>query len=94
MWSTRSKEGASTHSGQPSPGRGRDSSCRKRGTKMQSRLEVPADQVDPDSAVVIEQAGAVEDGEPADVAGPAIAVPLQQEQVRRRQPFRGDVSRP
>ena len=32
-WSASSKEGASTHSGQPSPRRGRYNSCRKRGSR-------------------------------------------------------------
>src|SRR5215469_14677652 len=33
MWSAMSKVGASVHSGQPSPSRGRYSSCRNRGTR-------------------------------------------------------------
>jgi hypothetical protein len=51
------------------------------GDQVQSRLELLADRLDPDPAVVVEQAGVVEDGQPADVGGPAIVVPQQQEQV-------------
>ena len=57
------------------------------GDQVQSRLELPADRLDPDATVAVEQAGAVEDGEPADIAGPAIVVLQEQEQVRRGQPF-------
>src|SRR5512132_2547631 len=55
--------------------------------KVQPRLELLADRLDPDTAVAIEQLGAVEDGEPADVGGPTIVVPEQQEEVRRGQPL-------
>jgi hypothetical protein len=57
------------------------------GDQVQPRLEVSPDRVDPETTIVVEQPGAVEDGEPADVAGPAEVVPLQQEQVRRCQPL-------
>ena len=55
--------------------------------QVQSRLEPPADRLNPDATVAVEQAGAVEDGEPADIGGPAIVVPQPQEQVRRGQPL-------
>ena len=55
--------------------------------QVQFRLEVPPYRVDTDATLVVEQAGAIEDGEPADVGGPAIVVPQQEEQVRSGQPF-------
>jgi hypothetical protein len=72
---------ASTHSGQPSPRLDRYSSCRKRGTEGQSRLQLPADGLDPDAVIVVEQSGAVQDGEHADVLGPAEIVCPQHEEV-------------
>jgi IstB-like ATP binding protein len=49
---------------------------------VQPRLDVPADGLDAHSAVVVEQRRAIQDCQRADVAGPAGAVPLQNEQVR------------
>src|SRR5215204_5369995 len=54
---------------------------------VEPRLELPAPLLDPDATVAVEQAGAVEDGEPADVGGPPVVVPQEQEQIRRGQPF-------
>ena len=45
------------------------------------------DRVDPDVPVAVEPAGAVQDGEPADVGAPAVVVPQQHEQVGCGQPF-------
>ena len=45
--------------------------------EVQSRLELPTDVLDLDAAVRVEQPGAVEDGEGADVAGPAEVVPRE-----------------
>jgi hypothetical protein len=39
--------------------------------QLQSRLKVPADGLDPDASVVVEQPTAVQDGDRADVLGPA-----------------------
>jgi hypothetical protein len=50
-------------------------------------LDVPADRLDPEVTVAVEQAGAVQDGQPADLVGPAIVVPQQHEQIRRGQPL-------
>src|SRR4029453_10420851 len=47
----------------------------------QPRLQVPADGLDPDATVGFQQAGAVQDGERADVLGPAELVRPQHEQV-------------
>src|SRR6266511_2228180 len=55
--------------------------------KVQSGLELPADRLDAEATVVVQQAGAVEDGERADVAGPAEVVPQEQEEVRCAQAF-------
>src|SRR5262245_58542254 len=52
---------------------------------MQSRLEVPAHRVDTDATLGVEQIVAVGDREAADVGGPTVVVPQQQEPVRRRQ---------
>jgi hypothetical protein len=57
------------------------------GDQVQPRLEPLADRLDPDVTVAVEQAGAVQDGEPADFVGPAIVVPQQHEQVGCGQPF-------
>jgi hypothetical protein len=43
--------------------------------QVQSRLEVPPDRADTDATLVVEQPGAIEDGEPADIGGPAVVVP-------------------
>jgi hypothetical protein len=57
------------------------------GDQVQSRLELPADRLDPDPTVAVEHAGAIEDGEPADIGRPAVVVRQQQEQVGRGQPL-------
>ena len=49
--------------------------------QVQPRLQVPADLVDPDAAVGAQQAGAVQDGEHADVLRPAEVVRQQHEEV-------------
>jgi hypothetical protein len=54
---------------------------------VQSWVELRVDRLDPDPAAWVEQAGAVEDGELADIGGLVIVVPQQQEQVRGGQPF-------
>ena len=64
------------------------------GDRVQSRLELRADRIDPDPVVTVEQAGAIQGGEPADVGGPAMVVPQQQEQVRRGSTVPADASRP
>jgi hypothetical protein len=46
-----------------------------------------ADVLDPDATLAVEQAGAVEDGEPADVAGPAEVIPQEQKHVRCGEAF-------
>ena len=51
------------------------------GDQVESRLEPLADLLDPEAAVAVEQSGAVEDGERADVARPAEVVPRQEEDV-------------
>jgi hypothetical protein len=48
---------------------------------VQSRLELAADSFDPDAPIVVEQRGAVEDRQRADVAGPAEVVPLEHEET-------------
>jgi hypothetical protein len=45
------------------------------------RLELAPDLLNPDPAVCLEQRGAVEDGERADVGRPSVVVPQHQEQV-------------
>jgi hypothetical protein len=70
---------------QPQPGPVEELS--EPGDQVQSRLDPLPNHIDPDATIAVEQAGAIEDGEPADVARPAIVVPHQQEQVRRGQPF-------
>jgi hypothetical protein len=59
------------------------------GDQLQPRLQLSADRLDAEVAVAVEQAGAVQDGEPADLVGPAIVVPQQHEQVGGGQPFQG-----
>jgi hypothetical protein len=54
---------------------------------VQPGLELPANFLDADATVAIEQAGAVQDGQPADLVEPAVVVPQQHEQVRCGQPF-------
>jgi hypothetical protein len=39
--------------------------------QLQPRLDVPTDGLDPDAAITVQQPGAVQDGEGADVLGPA-----------------------
>jgi hypothetical protein len=53
--------------------------------QVQLRLQPPADLVDPDAAVTVQQPGAVEDGQHADVLGPAEVVRPQHEEVLRGQ---------
>jgi hypothetical protein len=55
--------------------------------QLQPRLEVPTDGLDVDAAVGVEQPGAVQDGEHADVLGPAEIVRPQHEEVLCGQPF-------
>jgi hypothetical protein len=45
------------------------------GQKVQSRLDPAADLVDPDPAVAVEQTGPVDNGNRADVPGPAESSP-------------------
>jgi hypothetical protein len=54
---------------------------------VQSRLERPTHVLDPDTTVVIEQAGAVKDGQRANVSRPAVTVPQQGTEVLGVQPF-------
>jgi hypothetical protein len=51
------------------------------GNQRQPRLDVSAELVDPDAAVGVQQPGAVQDGERADVVRPAELVRPQHEQV-------------
>ena len=93
-WSARSKEGASTHSGQPSPSRGRYSSCRKRGTRCSlgsSCRRTASIRTRPSS---VEQAGAVEDGQPADVGWTSRSRPTAAGTGPTRSTVPGGVSRP
>ena len=55
--------------------------------QVQPRLQPPADLVDPDAAVTVQQPGAVKDGQHADILGPAEVVRPQHEQVLGGQPF-------
>ena len=55
--------------------------------QVQPRLQVAPNVFDPDARLVVEQAGAVEDGERADIARPAEVIPLEQEDVRCAQTF-------
>jgi hypothetical protein len=57
------------------------------GDQVKSVLEPLVDRVDAEVTVAVEQAGAIQDGEPADVGGPAVVVPQQHEQVGCGQPF-------
>jgi hypothetical protein len=53
--------------------------------QVQLRRQPPADLVDPDAAVAVQQPGAVQDGQHADVLGPAEIVRPQHEEVLRGQ---------
>ena len=55
--------------------------------QVEPRLQPPADLVDPDAAVGVQQAGAVQDGEHADVLRPAEVVRQQHQEVLGGQPL-------
>jgi hypothetical protein len=54
---------------------------------VQPRLQLPADHLDPDATIVVEQPGAVQNGERADVLRPAEIVWPHHEEVLGGQAF-------